>query len=164
MLISLVVAAAENNVIGSANKLPWRLPDDLRRFKALTMGKPIVMGRKTFESIGKPLPGRINIVVTRQPELKIEGCVMAPSLDAALEAGATAAEIMIIGGADIYRQILPRTDRIYLTRVHAHVEGDAYFPDIVWEDWIEAESDYHPADEHHGYPFTFLTLKRSHVI
>jgi dihydrofolate reductase len=143
--------------------LPWRLPDDLKRFKAITLGKPVVMGRKTFESIGKPLPGRTNIVISRQPDYQAEGCVTVRSLDEALSA-ADAREAMIIGGAEIYRQVLPRVDQIYLTRVHAEVPGDVQFPSIVWEDWIECESEYHPADGRHAYPFTFLKLARLHVL
>jgi dihydrofolate reductase len=163
MLVSIVVAVSANNVIGRGNELPWRLPDDLKRFKAVTLGKPVVMGRKTFESIGKPLPGRTNIVISRQPEFTADGCVTVRSVDEALSAAA-AREVMIIGGAEIYRQALPRVDQIYLTRVHAEVPGDVEFPPVVWEDWIECESEYHPADERHAHPFTFLKLARLHVV
>ena len=128
MIISIIVAVAENGVIGSDNRLPWRLPDDLKRFKALSLGKPVVMGRRTFESIGRPLPGRTNIVVSRQPGLAIEGAIVAPSLDAALAAAGAVPEVVVIGGADIFRQALPRTDTIHLTRVHARVAGDVLFP------------------------------------
>ncbi len=164
MLLSIVVAAAENNVIGQGNALPWRLPDDLKRFKALTLGKPILMGRKTYTSIGKPLPGRTNIVITRQSDFRAEGCIVVSSIDAALDAAGSVPEVAAIGGADLYRQILPRTDLIYLTRVHADIEGDTYFPDIVWDDWIELESEYHPADDRHSYAFTFLKLRRPYVL
>lgn len=164
MLLSIVVAVAENNVIGNGNQLPWRLPDDLKRFKALTMGKPIMMGRKTFTSIGRPLPGRTNIVVSRQSGLQCEGCVVAGSLQQALDAAGAASEVMVIGGEQIYREILSKTDLIYLTRVHAQVAGDAYFPEIVWEDWIEVQSDYHPADDRHAYAFSFLKLARSYIV
>lgn len=163
MLLSIVVAAAENDVIGDRNALPWRLPDDLKRFKAVTMGKPILMGRKTFDSIGKPLVGRTNIVLTRDSNLRLEGCVTVRSIDEALLAAGAAPELMVIGGAELYRQVLPRTDVIYLTRVHAEIHGDTRFPDVVWDDWMELESDYHAADERHAHAFTFLKLVRSYV-
>ncbi len=164
MLLSIVVAAAENDVIGDGNGLPWRLPDDLKRFKAVTFGKPVLMGRKTYESIGKPLVGRRNIVVSRQCGLSIEGCVVVSSIDEAAAAAGSAQEVMVIGGAELYRQILPRVDLIYLTRVHAEVHGDTRFPPIVWDDWIELESEYHEADERHAHAFTFLKLARSYVV
>ena len=121
--IALIAALAENRVIGRKNRLPWRLPADLRRFKSLTMGKPVIMGRKTYESIGKPLPGRSNIVVTRDPDYRAQGCQVVHSLDQALEAGAGHAEVMVIGGAELYRQALGRAQRMYLTLVRAEVEG-----------------------------------------
>lgn len=164
MLLSIVVAAAENDVIGDRNALPWRLPDDLKRFKAVTMGKPVLMGRKTFESIGKPLSGRTNIVMTRDTSLRLDGCITASSIDDALLAAGSAAEVMVIGGAELYRQVLPRTDVIYLTRVHADIAGDTRFPEVVWDDWLELESEYHRADERHAHAFTFLKLARSYVI
>lgn len=136
MLVSIVVAAAENNVIGRGNGLPWRLPDDLKRFKALTIGKPVIMGRKTYESLGRPLPNRPNIVISRQPGFAAEGCTVVGSLEEALAAAETAPEAAVIGGAEIFRQVLPRADLLYLTRVHADVPGDTYFPDIVPDDWI----------------------------
>jgi dihydrofolate reductase len=163
MLLSIVVAAAENNLIGDQDRLPWRLPDDLKRFKSLTMGKPIVMGRKTYASIGKPLPGRKNIVVSRH-DFQSEGCVAAASIEQALQTAEPALEVMVIGGAEIYRQVLPMTDVIYLTRVHAEIPGDTYFPDIVWDDWMEVESEYHAADDRHAFAFTFLKLTRSYVV
>jgi dihydrofolate reductase len=163
-MLSIIVAVADNGVIGSGNQLPWRLPDDLKRFKALSLGKPIVMGRKTFESIGRPLPGRLNIVVSRQPGLEIPGCLVVTSIDAALRqaqaAEPAASEIVIVGGADIYRQILPRVDTIHLTRVHAEVPGDAVFPELPAHQWREVWKEYHPADERHAYAFTFSTLER----
>ena len=129
-MISIIVAAAQNGAIGSANRLPWHLPDDLKRFKALSLGKPIVMGRRTFDSIGRPLPGRTNIVVSRHAGLAIEGVLVVQSLDAALAAAGSVPEIVVIGGAEIFRQVLPRTDTIHLTRVHAHVSGDVFFPKL----------------------------------
>lgn len=157
--LSIVVAASENNVIGVRNELPWRLPDDLRRFKALTMGKPILMGRKTFESIGKPLPGRTNIVVTRQKDLSIPGCVVTSSIAQALER-ADAPEVMVIGGAQIYAEVLPDVSTIHLTRVHTSVEGDAHLPQLMPNEWREVSREEHPADEQHAYAFSFVTLER----
>jgi dihydrofolate reductase len=169
MTLCLVVAVAENGVIGNANRLPWHLPDDLRRFKALTLGKPIVMGRKTYDSIGRPLPGRTNIVVSRQAGLSIAGCTVVPSLDAAValgEAGEAATEVMIIGGAAIFREAVPVAQRIYLTRVHATVPGDIFFPgfDSHGPDsrqWREVATTLHPKDERHAYSFSFVDMVRA---
>ena len=158
MRISLIAALADNRVIGNKNRLPWRLPADLRHFKRVTMGKPLVMGRKTWESIGKPLPGRMNIVVSRDTTFQAEGCVVVHSIEQALDAAAGADEVMIIGGADLYAQVLPRADRLYLTEVRAHVEGDSWFPDIAREDWIEVERERHRADESNGYDYDFVVL------
>ena len=159
-MMSIIVAAAENGVIGSDNRLPWHLPDDLKRFKALSLGKPIVMGRRTFESIGRPLPGRTNIVVSRQPGLAIEGVIVVPSLDAALVAAGAAPEVVVIGGAEIFRLALPRTDTIHLTRVHARVAGNVHFPELDPANWREAAVEHHAADERHQYAFSFVTLQR----
>jgi dihydrofolate reductase len=168
VLTCIVVAAAQNDVIGDRNALPWRLPDDLKRFKALTIGKPVLMGRKTYESIGKPLPDRPNLVMSRQSGLTIPGCTVVTSLDQALDAAHDitmgASELMVIGGAELYAQVLARTDVIYLTRVHAEVPGDTRFPSIVWDDWNEEQSEYHPADERHAHAFSFLKLTRSYVL
>jgi dihydrofolate reductase len=160
-MISIIVALAENGVIGSDNRLPWHLPDDLKRFKALSLGKPIVMGRRTFESIGRPLPGRTNIVVSRQPGRVIEGKVVARSRDAARAAAGAAPEVVIIGGAEIFRQALPRTDVIHLTRVHARVAGDVVFPELDPGKWRETAVEHHAADERHQYAFSFVTLERA---
>ena len=158
--IALIAAMAENRVIGRANRLPWRLPADLRRFKSVTMGKPVIMGRKTYESIGTPLPGRSNIVVTRDPDYRAPGCQVVHSLEQALEAGAGHAEVMVIGGAELYRQALGRAERIYLTLVRAEVEGDALFPDIEPQQWRELERESHRADERNQYDYDFVTLQR----
>jgi dihydrofolate reductase len=157
--LSIIVAVADNGVIGSGNQLPWRLPDDLKRFKALSLGKPIVMGRKTYESIGRPLPGRLNIVVSRQPGLQVAGCTVVPSLADAIEVAGAVDEIVIVGGADIYRQVLPQVQTIHLTRVHATVPGDVYFPTLTPGEWREHATEYHPADERHAHAFTFSTLE-----
>lgn len=164
MLVSIVVAAAQNNVIGRGNDLPWRLPDDLKRFKALTIGKPIIMGRKTYASIGRPLPERTNIVVSRQVGFTADGCMVVRSVDEALATVSNAPEVMVIGGAEIFRELLPRTDQLYLTRIHADIPGDTTFPDLVLDDWIELESEYHPADDRHAYAFTFLKLRKAYVV
>jgi len=160
MLLSIIVAAAENGVIGQDNRLPWRLPDDLRRFKALSMGKPIIMGRRTFDSIGRSLPGRTNIVISGQAGLRIDGCIVVPSLEAAIEAASPAPEAVVIGGAQIYRQVLPRTDVVHLTRVHASVAGDVRFPELPSSHWQEVARERHDADDRHTYPFSFITLQR----
>jgi dihydrofolate reductase len=159
-MIAIIVAVAQNGVIGADNGLPWRLPDDLKRFKALSLGKPIVMGRRTFDSIGRPLPGRTNIVVSRQPGLAIDGVSVARSLDDALVVAGAAPEIVVIGGAEIFRQALPRTDTIHLTRVHARVDGDVFFPELDPAKWREAAVEHHAADERHLYAFSFVTLQR----
>lgn len=159
-LLAIIVAAAENEVIGHGNRLPWRLPDDLRRFKALSMGKPIIMGRRTFESIGRPLPGRTNIVVTRQGGSGIAGCSVVSSVEAAITAAGPVPEILVIGGAQIYRQLLPQAGVIHMTRVHACIAGDVYFPALSRDDWREVRREHHPADDSHPHAFSFVTLQR----
>jgi len=159
MHIAIVVAMSENRVIGLRNALPWRLPADLRHFRRVTLGKAVLMGRKTFESIGHPLEGRRNIVLSRDPHFRAGGCLIAPSLDEAL-AHAGGDEVLVIGGASIYEQVLPRTERIYLTLVHAQVEGDTFFPSIDEDEWLTIARTDHPADERNVFPYSFLTLER----
>jgi dihydrofolate reductase len=160
-LVSIVVAMDERNAIGRAGGLPWRLPEDLKRFKALTMGKPVVMGRRTWESIGKPLPGRHNIVVTRRAAFAAAGVTVAASLDEALLAAGQVPEVCIIGGAEIYRLALPSTDVLHLTLVHASVtDADTYFPAVEVGDWDEVSRDDRQADARHAYPYSFLELRR----
>ena len=159
-MISLIVAVSTNNVIGSQGELPWRLSDDLRRFKAITMGKPIVMGRKTYESIGRPLPGRQNIVITRQSEFEAAGCDVVGSKTAALAAAGEADEVMVIGGSEVYALFLPDAGRLYLTRIHAEVEGDAWFPEIARDEWRLTADEPHAADERNEYDYSFLTYER----
>jgi dihydrofolate reductase len=154
-IITLVVAVADSGVIGRNNTLPWHLPEDLKRFKRLTMGKPIVMGRKTFESIGKPLPGRHNIVLTREPNYRRDGITVAHSVDAALAAAGDADEIMIIGGSDLFRLFLPRAVRIHLTRVHGNIDGDVSWPALDERDWSVIERETYAADDRHAYAMTF---------
>ena len=135
MKISLIVAVSANNVIGADGGLPWHLPEDLKHFKSITMGKPMIMGRATWESIGRALPGRKSIVMTRQTDFEAEGCEVVSSVDEALAAAGDADEVMIIGGGEIYRLFLPTADRIYMTRVHADVEGDTYLDEIDLNLW-----------------------------
>ena len=165
-MISLIVAAAENGVIGRGGKLPWRLSADLIRFKRLTWGHPIVMGRRTWESIGRPLPGRTSIVVTRQADFDagFDDVVVAQDVPSALERAARAEggdeEIFIIGGSQIYEAALPHARRIYLTRVAAEVEGDAYLPAIDWSEWNQLACEPHPADAKNQYAYAFETYER----
>ena len=159
--VALVVAMDEAGLIGADNGLPWRLPNDLKHFKRVTWGKPIVMGRRTFESIGRALPGRDNIVLTRDPAFQAPGCRVVHTLEAALAAAADAAEVMVIGGADIYRQALPLTARIYLTRVHGRFRGDTYFPgDLAAGEWAEVCGAEQPADERNAHAHRFCVLER----
>lgn len=160
MKISIVVAMSTNGVIGRDNQLPWHLPADLQHFKKTTMGKPILMGRKTYESIGRPLPGRTNIVITRDADYAAEGCVVVYSIEAALQAAGEQDEIMIIGGAEFYRQILPLADTIYLTRIHEDFAGDTYFPELNPAEWHEVERTDWEADEKNSHRYSFVRLER----
>ncbi len=160
----MIAAVAENNAIGINNKLPWYLPGDLRYFKAVTMGKPIIMGRKTFESLGKPLPGRTNIVLTRDPDWQREGVRVVASLDEAISLAESVAEIngiseiMVIGGEQIYRHALPQADRLYLTRVGQAFDGDAFFPTIDKDNWVEFAREDHKSDD--GLAYSYVVLDR----
>lgn len=158
--VSLIAALAENRVIGRDNRLPWRLPADLRRFKRLTLGKPILMGRKTWESLPGLLPERRHIVLTRDLAYQAPGCVLAHSLDDALAAAGEAPELMVIGGAELYRQLLPRADRLYLTLVRAEIPGDALFPPWDPAQWSTLGREDWPADPDHPHAYSFLVLER----
>ena len=160
MNISIIVAISENNAIGKDNQLLWHLPADLKHFKAITSGHPIIMGRKTYESIGKPLPNRRNIIITRQKGLEIPGAEVVNSIPNALSLCSTTDEVFIIGGAEIYKSALTFTNRIYLTTIHQHYEADAFFPTLVNEDWTTINKEYHPADEKNSVAYTFSTLQR----
>jgi dihydrofolate reductase len=160
MKLSLIAAMADNRVIGHENRLPWHLPADLQHFKAITLGKPVLMGRKTWESLGRPLPGRTNIVITRDAGYIAEGCVVAHSLEEAVRAAGEAAEIMVIGGAQLYRQALPLADTIYLTLVHAEFQGDTRFPDWQPKEWRETARIDHAADDRNPHAYSFITLER----
>ena len=161
MIISIIAAMDRNRLIGNKNQLPWHLPADFAHFKSVTMGKPIVMGRKTFESIGKPLPGRTNIVLSRNPDTCFEGVVCVSSFEDALAAVADAEEIMIIGGSTIYEMLLPKVNRMYLTYVDAEFEGDAWFPKFNENQWLEKETVTRSADEKNVYDCRFVTLEKS---
>ena len=160
MRLSLVVAMADDRVIGYENALPWRLPADLRHFRNVTMGKPIVMGRRTHESIGRALPGRKNVVLSRDATYRAEGCTVVDSLEAALAHCADAPEVMIIGGADVFAESLPRADRIYLTLLHGRFPGDTWFPQYEESEWREVERENFPASEDAPCPYSFITLER----
>lgn len=158
--LSIVVAMDRNGLIGRDNGLPWHLPADLKLFKRVTMGKPMIMGRKTFESIGRPLPGRVNIVVTGRGDFPAEGCIVAHTLDDAIAKAGRVDEIMVIGGATLYRQMLDRADRIYLTLVEVELDGDTWFPPLPESQWTEVQCTRLDADENNPYTLTFKVLDR----
>ncbi|MEP6693510.1 MAG: dihydrofolate reductase [Chloroflexota bacterium] len=160
MTIAFVVAYDRKRVIGKNGALPWRLPDDMRHVKAVTMGKPLIMGRRTWDSIGRPLPGRTSIVLTRDPDFRCDGCLIARTPDEALKLAGAAPEIIVFGGGRVFEEFLPRVDRIYLTEVDADVGGDTYFPPLDPGDWQVVEAVEHPSDARHPYDFSFLTLDR----
>lgn len=160
--LTLVVAVTDEGVIGAQGTLPWHLPEDLRRFKTATLGKPIVMGRKTFESIGRALPGRLNIVITRQSDYRPADaavCVV-HDLDAALDAAGAVPELMVIGGSDVYALALPRAARVLRTRVHAKISGDTFFPALATPPWRVVASEFFGADARNAHDVTFETLER----
>ena len=159
-MLSLIVAVGENNEIGKGGKMPWHLPADLKHFKALTLGKPVIMGRRTFEAIGKPLTERRNIVVSRNPAFRAPGCETAASLVDALVLAAGVREIMLIGGGELYREALPRAQRIYLTRVHARFDADTFFPVLDQGEWSETAREEHAADERNPFAYSLITLER----
>ena len=162
MLLSIIVAMDELGTIGRENGLPWRLSADLKHVKATTMGKPVIMGRKTHESIGRPLPGRENIIITRNPEYRSAGCTVLTSINAALNHCRDQPEAVIMGGAELYRQTLARADRIYLTEVHARVAGDTYFPPYDAGAWREVTREDSTADENNEFDYSFVVLERAH--
>ena len=167
MLISLIVAHSSNRVIGIDGQLPWHIPEDLKYFKAITTGKPIIMGRKTFDSIGKPLPGRLNIIITKNTDLIIEECVVVNNLEAAITEAknylkmqdSEQEEIFIIGGAQIFKQSMQFVNKIYITEVHAEYEGDVFFGELSSNDWIEVSRDLHDS-ENDKIPFSFVIYKK----
>jgi dihydrofolate reductase len=160
MRISAICAMSENRVIGCNNKLPWHLPADLRHFKKLTLGKPILLGRKTYESIGRPLPDRCNVVITRDMDFKAPGCVVVNSIEHALDAVAYSEEVFIVGGSLLYQQTLSLTQRLYVTIIHQDFEGDTFFPDTDPQEWKEIEHVNYSADAENPYPYSFIVLDR----
>jgi dihydrofolate reductase len=159
-MIIQIAAASENNVLGKDNKIVWHLPDDYKRFKAITTGHYIILGRKTYESLGKPLPNRPHIIVTRKKGYKIEGCQTANSIEEAIKLAPKNENVFVIGGGEIYQQALHLTDKIELTRVHATIEGDTFFPEIRNDEWQLIKEEYHPKDEKHALDFTYQTFIR----
>ncbi|ACS84410.1 Dihydrofolate reductase [Musicola paradisiaca Ech703] len=159
MMISLIAALAVDRVIGKENAMPWHLPADLAWFKRNTLNKPVIMGRHTYRSIGKPLPGRLNIVVSSQPG-DDERVIWAASLDEALLAAGDVEEVMVIGGGKVYQQMLPKAGRLYLTHIDAEVEGDTHFPEYEPDEWVSIFSEFHDADEHNSHSYCFEILDR----
>lgn len=159
--IALIAAMDKHHVIGKDNDMPWHLPDDLKFFKANTTGKTVIMGRKTFESIGsRPLPNRRNLVVSRNADYALEGAELFTSVEAALQSCDATSEIIIMGGGQLYRQMLPFANTLYVTQVEAEVDGDTRFPEWDTTEWQAISEQYHPQDERHLYAFSFVVLKR----
>ncbi len=160
MIVSLVAAMSENRVIGRRGQLPWHLPKDLKHFKTLTVDHTVIMGRKTFDEIKRPLDNRRNVVITRNHAFQPHGVTVVPSLDEALALGATEEEVFVIGGGTVFRLALPRADRLYLTIIHARIEGDTYFPAFDAAAWVLESEERHEADLKHAYPFSFRNYRR----
>ena len=160
MILSGIVAVSDNRVMGKDNQLPWKLPADLQHFKNVTMGKPILMGRKTFESIGRVLPGRCNVIVSSDESYNAPGCVLATSIDTALAAVEYSDEVFVIGGATLFDVMLPSIERLYLTLIHHTFDGDVFFPELDWSEWDEVERRDCEPDENNPYSYSFLTLHK----
>lgn len=160
MTLSIIVAAAENGIIGNNNQLIWHLPADLRRFKQLTTGHTVIMGRRTYQSIGRPLPNRRNIIITRNPTFQAPGCLVARDIDQALALAHDDTDAFIIGGGTIYQALWHRADHLYLTLVHTHPEGDTTIPPIFPDEWQKTSSEFHPADDKNPIPYTFINYTR----
>lgn len=159
-MLSIIVAVSENNVVGKENKLPWKLSADLKHLKSLTMGHHIIMGRKTWESLGKALPGRINVVITTDKNFKAEGGVVVQSLKEALTVSSSDDEIFIFGGGKIFKEAMPLVKKIYMTKVHSIIDGDTFFPVLDMKDWKETSREDFKADEKNQYDYSFVTLER----
>lgn len=159
-MLSMVVAMGKNRAIGLNNQMPWHMPADLQHFKQVTLGKPIVMGRRTYESIGKPLPNRRNLILSSQTNLNIPGCEVFSSIESVLDTLKDQPEIMIIGGANLYQQCLAKTQRLYLTFIDHDFDADAYFPEWNLTEWTELSREDHPADLKNAYDYSFVTLER----
>lgn len=160
--LSAIVAMAENRVIGNGNKMPWHLPADLKHFKAVTNGHPVLMGRKTFESIGKPLPNRTNMIITRDRQYSAQDCLIVNDISTALSMAQEIDqnEIFVIGGAEIYKQLLPKVQRLYLTKIHHLFVGDTHFPELNMSEWHEVLREDHEPDDKNAYAYSFITLER----
>jgi dihydrofolate reductase len=160
MTLSIIVALSENNVVGVDNKLPWHLSADLKRLKSITMGHHIIMGRKTFESFGKPLPGRTNVIITRNKKYKANGTIVVFSLREALEIAKKDKEAFIFGGGEIFREALPMVNKIYMTKIHQYFTGDTFFPELNRREWIEVTREDHQPDEVNKYSYSFITFEK----
>ena len=161
MIISLIAAMGKNRTIGNKGKLPWNLPADMKYFRDKTRGKPVIMGRKTYESIGKPLPDRKNIIITHDNEFKAENCTVVHSADEAIKAAGNVEEVMVIGGSQIYKEFLPKANKLYLTKIDAEFEGDTYFPKYKIEEWKEISYEEHERDAENEYDYGFIVLERT---
>ena len=164
MIISLIAAMDENGVIGYKNKLPWNLPSELNYFRETTKGKPVVMGRKTHESIGRPMPERLNIIITRDKNYRTNNCIVVNSREDAIKAAKGSKEIMVIGGAEIYKLFLPIADRLYLTKVHGKFKGDTYFPEFNENEWIKVKEKFVEKDDENKYSYTIMVLERKNNV
>lgn len=160
MNLSIIVAFDRNRLIGKNNLLPWHLPADLKHFRTLTMGHHMIMGRRTFESIGKPLPGRVSVVITRQKGLEIPGCIVVNNFDEAIKSCGTQEEVFIIGGAEIFKCTMPVASKLYVTQIDHAFEGDTWFPEISSSEWRQISAEFHPADEKNPWPYSFITYTR----
>ena len=160
MIVSLIVAMSENQVIGRDGDMPWRLSDDLRRFRKLTMDHTIIMGRRTWESIGRLLPGRKTVIISRNPDFSVDGATIVGNLNDALKTAGDDIEVFVVGGGEIYRVAMPIANRMYVTRVLAQIGGDTTFPEIDWGEWTRTESEVHSADEKNNYDFVFETWEQ----
>ncbi|MBI2559023.1 type 3 dihydrofolate reductase [Candidatus Woesearchaeota archaeon] len=160
MIISLIVAMDENRVIGYKNKLPWNLPSELKYFRETTKGKPVIMGRRTYESIGRPMPERLNIIATRDKNYKADNCIVVNSKEDAVKAAKGSNEIMVIGGAEIYKLFLPIADRLYITKVHGSFNGDTYFPEFDEGEWVKIKEKFVDKDKENEYSYTIVVLER----
>lgn len=160
MIISLIVAMDENRAIGYKNKLPWNLPSELNYFREITKRKPVIMGRKTYESIGRPMPERLNIILTRDKNYKADNCIVVNSREDAIKAAKGSNEIMVIGGAEIYKLFLPVANRLYVTKVHGEFKGDTYFPEFDENEWVEVKEKFFEKDNKNEYSYTIMVLER----
>jgi dihydrofolate reductase len=163
MKLALIVATDQQGLIGRDNDLPWKLSADLQYFKKVTMGKPIIMGRNTYESIGRPLPGRKNIIVTKDQKYTAEGCFLVHSIKEALMECKDVNEAIVMGGASLYKQFLPKADKLYLTLVHANLKGDTWFPEWYSDEWTEISHEDHLADDKNEYPYSFIIYEKKSV-